>query len=287
MPQYVSLLDGGRDDPSVRAVLRDAQGRGARVSPPPRRARSCRRPVPGDVPPRAPRVREARARRASARLGAHDRRPHAHRCDTEGEAHGGARRGAVRRGRTSGVRGARAANRPVAAEGARRRRAPVRLRARLRRHRRRPRLDRGSGTAGCLRGSAEDSPPEGGRMTTVPAALDERFRAAAAASGDLDVAFDILDDTPIGSLLVGVSDRGLCRVHFDPDPELALDDLAHRFGPRVLRSPRAIDRAKLELDEYLSGRRHGFDLELDLRGTPDFHQRVLAELAEVPYGTTT
>ena len=46
-------------------------------------------------------------------------------------------------------------------------------------------------------------------MTTVPATLDARFRAAAAASGDLDVAFDILDDTPIGSLLVGVSDRGL------------------------------------------------------------------------------
>jgi methylated-DNA-[protein]-cysteine S-methyltransferase len=124
-------------------------------------------------------------------------------------------------------------------------------------------------------------------MTTVPATLDERFRAAAAASGDLDVAFDILDDTPIGSLLVGVSDRGLCRVHFDPDPERELDDLARRFGPRVLRSPKAVDRAKLELDEYFAGRRHGFDLELDLRGTPDFYQRVLAELAEVPYGTTT
>jgi methylated-DNA-[protein]-cysteine S-methyltransferase len=124
-------------------------------------------------------------------------------------------------------------------------------------------------------------------VTGIPAPLDERFRAAAAASGDLDVAFDILDDTPIGSLLVGVSDRGLCRVHFDPDPELELDDLAHRFGPRVLRSPKAVDRAKLELDEYFSGRRHGFDLELDLRGTPDFYRRVLAELAEVPYGTTT
>jgi methylated-DNA-[protein]-cysteine S-methyltransferase len=124
-------------------------------------------------------------------------------------------------------------------------------------------------------------------MTGIPAPLDERFRTAAAASGDLDVAFDILDDTPIGSLLVGVSERGLCRVHFDPDPERELDDLARRFGPRVLRSPKAVDRAKLELDEYFSGRRHGFDLELDLRGTPDFYQRVLAELAVVPYGTTT
>ena len=123
--------------------------------------------------------------------------------------------------------------------------------------------------------------------TGIPATLDASFRAAAAASGDLDVAFDILDDTPIGSLLVGVSERGLCRVHFDPDPERELDDLARRFGPRVLRSPKAVDRAKIELDEYFSGRRHGFDIELDLRGTPDFYQRVLAELADVPYGTTT
>ena len=124
-------------------------------------------------------------------------------------------------------------------------------------------------------------------MTGVPATLDARFRAAAATTGELDVAYDVLDDTPVGKLLVGVSERGLCRVHFDPDPECELDDLARRFGPRVLRSPNAVERAKSELDEYFSGRRHAFDLELDLRGLPEFYERVLAELAEVPYGMTT
>jgi methylated-DNA-[protein]-cysteine S-methyltransferase len=124
-------------------------------------------------------------------------------------------------------------------------------------------------------------------MTGVPATLDERFRAAAAATGVLDVAFDVLDDTPVGSLLVGVSDRGLCRVHFDPDPEQELERLARSFGPRILRSPRAIDRVRKELDEYFAGRRRGFDLELDLRSAPEFHQRVLAELNRVEYGHTT
>ncbi|HZS31542.1 MAG TPA: methylated-DNA--[protein]-cysteine S-methyltransferase [Gaiellaceae bacterium] len=124
-------------------------------------------------------------------------------------------------------------------------------------------------------------------MTGVPATLDERFRAAAAAADLLDVAYDVLDDTPVGSLLVGVSERGLCRVHFDPDPESELEDLARRFGPRVLRSPRAVDRVRRELDEYFAGRRHAFDLELDLRGAPEFHQRVLAELSRVEYGRTT
>ena len=124
-------------------------------------------------------------------------------------------------------------------------------------------------------------------MSGISATLDARFRAAAAASGELDVAYDVLDDTPVGQLLVSVSDRGLCRVHFDPDPELELEDLARRFGPRVLRAPAALDDVRRELDEYFDGRRHAFDLALDLRAAPEFHQRVLAELARVEYGHTT
>ena len=52
--------------------------------------------------------------------------------------------------------------------------------------------------------------------------LDERFRAAAAAEGLLDVAYDVFDDTAMGPLLVGVTDRGLCRISFDPEPEREL-----------------------------------------------------------------
>jgi methylated-DNA-[protein]-cysteine S-methyltransferase len=124
-------------------------------------------------------------------------------------------------------------------------------------------------------------------MTGFPTTLDDRFRAAAAASGDLDVAYDVLDDTPVGRLLVGVSERGLCRVQFDPDPEQTLERLARTFGPRVLRAPQPVERVRRELDEYFSGRRRDFDLELDLRGAPEFHRRVLAELRGVGYGRTT
>ncbi len=122
-------------------------------------------------------------------------------------------------------------------------------------------------------------------MSSVPTALDARFREAAA--GLLDVAYDVLDETPVGPLLLGVSDHGLCRVRFDPLPEQDLEWLARRFGPRVLRSPRAVDRVRRELDEYFAGRRRAFDLELDLRAVPEFQRRVLAELRRVGYGQTT
>jgi methylated-DNA-[protein]-cysteine S-methyltransferase len=122
---------------------------------------------------------------------------------------------------------------------------------------------------------------------TISPALDERFRAAAADAELLDVAYDVVEDTPVGSLLVGVTDRGLCRISFDAEPEHHLESLARLYGPRVLRSARPVDRLRRELDEYFAGRRHQFELDLDLRFVPEFHRQVLDELARVEYGHTT
>jgi methylated-DNA-[protein]-cysteine S-methyltransferase len=118
---------------------------------------------------------------------------------------------------------------------------------------------------------------------TVPDQLDRRFREAAGAEGLLDVAYD-LTDSPVGPLLVAASERGLCRISFDPEPEREIDALARGFGVRVLRSPGSVDRARRELDEYFEGRRHEFDLEVDLSPLPAFQQDVLTELVRVPYG---
>jgi methylated-DNA-[protein]-cysteine S-methyltransferase len=123
-------------------------------------------------------------------------------------------------------------------------------------------------------------------MTPSPA-LDARFRAAAAATGLLDAAYDIVGDTPIGDLLVGVTDRGVCRIHFDPNPEAELESLARQFGPRVLRSAKPIDRVRRQLDEYFAGTRRDFELDVDLRPAREFGRAVLDQLARVPYGEVT
>ena len=118
---------------------------------------------------------------------------------------------------------------------------------------------------------------------TVPAHLDTAFRERAAAEALLDVAYD-LTDSPIGPLLVAATERGICEIAFDPDPEAETERLARLHGVRVLRSPKPVDEARRELDEYFEGRRHAFDLPVDLTALPPFQQSVLAELRRVPYG---
>ena len=119
---------------------------------------------------------------------------------------------------------------------------------------------------------------------TVSEDLDNRFREAAAAAGLIDAAFD-LADTPIGTLLVATTDRGLCQISFDPDR--GLDELSEAAGRRVLRVPHRIDAARRELDEYFEGRRTEFDMPLDVSRVPEFQRVVLRELALVPYGEVT
>jgi methylated-DNA-[protein]-cysteine S-methyltransferase len=118
---------------------------------------------------------------------------------------------------------------------------------------------------------------------TVPATLDDRFRERAAAEGELDVAYT-LTDSPVGDLLVATTNRGVCRISFDPEPERELEWLARAYGLRVLRASRPLDRPRRELDEYFEGTRKEFELPVDLAALPSFQQLVLAELQLVPYG---
>src|SRR5262249_10409170 len=110
--------------------------------------------------------------------------------------------------------------------------------------------------------------------------LDTRFRAAALAEGLVDVRYDIAE-SPVGDLFIASTDRGLCRISYRIDGQD--EEIARIFGVRVLRMP--IDAVRRELDEYFEGKRRAFDLPIDLRVAP-FHEAVLHELAQIPYGRT-
>jgi methylated-DNA-[protein]-cysteine S-methyltransferase len=118
---------------------------------------------------------------------------------------------------------------------------------------------------------------------SVTPELDRRFRERAARDNLLDVAYDLVD-TPIGTLFVAATERGLARIVYDAEPEQEVERLARTFGLRVLRTAKPIDEVRRELDEYFEGRRREFDLPVDLASTATFNRRVLGELARVPYG---
>ena len=92
----------------------------------------------------------------------------------------------------------------------------------------------------------------------------------------MDVAYTETD-SPVGRLLVAVTDRGLVRVSFQRERrDDVLEELAERLSPRVLEAPRRLDEVRRELDQYFQGERTEFELPLDwsLTSTP-FRRKVL------------
>ncbi|MEV0068202.1 MULTISPECIES: methylated-DNA--[protein]-cysteine S-methyltransferase [unclassified Amycolatopsis] len=118
------------------------------------------------------------------------------------------------------------------------------------------------------------------------ARLRARLRAAAERDGLLDVAYRTVD-SPVGPLLLAATDAGLVRVAFSvEDHGSVLAELAAAISPRVLAAPARLDTVSRELDEYFTGRRHTFDVAVDLRLAKGFRREVLRRLGEIPYGTT-
>jgi methylated-DNA-[protein]-cysteine S-methyltransferase len=108
---------------------------------------------------------------------------------------------------------------------------------------------------------------------------------AAATAGLLDVAYATLD-SPLGTLLLARTDRGLVRlayVDFEGEDEVVAE-LASRISPRVLAVPRRLDEVRRELDQYFTGVRHEFEVPIDWRLTHGFGRRVLRATARIPYG---
>jgi methylated-DNA-[protein]-cysteine S-methyltransferase len=118
------------------------------------------------------------------------------------------------------------------------------------------------------------------------ARLHERLVVRAEEEHLLDVGYRTID-SPVGSLLLAATDRGLVRVAFAGEGhDAVLEMLARQVSPRILRAPQRLDLAARELDEYFDGRRTGFDLTLDLRLAHGFRLEVLQHLREIGYGAT-
>ena len=116
--------------------------------------------------------------------------------------------------------------------------------------------------------------------------LRHRLALLAEAEGLLDVAYTTVE-TPVGTLLLAATPKGLVRVAYDTeDHDRVLDTLARKLSPRVLRAPRRLDAAARELEEYFGGRRQAFDLPLDQSLSSGFRLLVQQRLPSIGYGQT-
>jgi len=81
-------------------------------------------------------------------------------------------------------------------------------------------------------------------------------------------------DSPVGPLVVAVSQRGVCRLDFQTGP-------AEPIAPR---DPQLIDPVRQQLDEYFAGARRIFDVTVDLGLLPAFAHDVLVATSTIPFG---
>jgi methylated-DNA-[protein]-cysteine S-methyltransferase len=122
-------------------------------------------------------------------------------------------------------------------------------------------------------------------MTSL-ATLHDRLVRSAADEGLLDVAYRTVD-SPFGPLLLARTPVGLVRLAFAVQGhDAALQELAEAVSPRVLEAPGALDDVARELDEYFAGRRHAFDVPVDLRLARGFRRAVVEHLSQIGYGHT-
>jgi methylated-DNA-[protein]-cysteine S-methyltransferase len=121
-----------------------------------------------------------------------------------------------------------------------------------------------------------------GRALGVPGAeMTKRFEDAAA---DLaDVAYSEIE-SPLGTWLAAMTERGLVRIAFRPEFDDVLDELSERISPRVVKMPARFDGLRREFDEYFEGKRRDFNVALDWRLVDGFNRRVLRATAKIPYG---
>jgi AraC family transcriptional regulator, regulatory protein of adaptative response / methylated-DNA-[protein]-cysteine methyltransferase len=95
-------------------------------------------------------------------------------------------------------------------------------------------------------------------------------------------------DTPLGPMIAGATDRGICLLEFTDRRMLEhqVVTLKRRFNAGLAPGRHAhLTTLHKELGEYFAGKRQLFSVPVDMRGTP-FEMRVWQELQRIPYGET-
>jgi AraC family transcriptional regulator of adaptative response/methylated-DNA-[protein]-cysteine methyltransferase len=97
-----------------------------------------------------------------------------------------------------------------------------------------------------------------------------------------------LIESPLGPLLAGASEEGICLLEYTDRRMLEhnFETMRKRFGcPVVPGNHKWLDQLRTEVSEYFAGKRNDFEVPLAPRGTA-FQEKVWRELRNIPHGET-
>lgn len=90
----------------------------------------------------------------------------------------------------------------------------------------------------------------------------------------------------LGSILVAMSEKGVCAILFGDDPDALARELQDRFPKATLiGGDKAFEKIVAKVVGFVEAPAKGLDLPLDIRGTA-FQQRVWQALRKIPAGKT-
>jgi AraC family transcriptional regulator, regulatory protein of adaptative response / methylated-DNA-[protein]-cysteine methyltransferase len=90
----------------------------------------------------------------------------------------------------------------------------------------------------------------------------------------------------LGSVLVGVSDKGVCAILLGRDPDGVARELRDRFpSAQLIAEGEKLGQLVATVVGFVEAPAFGLDLMLDVRGTA-FQLRVWQALGEIPLGST-
>ena len=87
-------------------------------------------------------------------------------------------------------------------------------------------------------------------------------------------------DSPVGKLVIAVSERGLVKLEFPQRTEAE-----RSVDPPTAEQAKLVSECERQISEYFAGKRRQFTIPLDLRGTP-FQLACWNALLAIPYGET-
>jgi AraC family transcriptional regulator of adaptative response/methylated-DNA-[protein]-cysteine methyltransferase len=96
-----------------------------------------------------------------------------------------------------------------------------------------------------------------------------------------------ISNCSLGAILVAASEKGVCAILLDDDPNTLLPELRRRFPKaQLVEGDKKFERTVTQVIRFVDAPKLGLNLPLDLRGTA-FQQRVWNALLEIPPGSTT